>query len=95
VLSLGCGAFIRFWMGTGSRGEGMGGESSKIRPKTKVVELVEHYKSRLGQFLDPGLRWLAKHKILSETRVFSAKNSEYLVNRWTDCLETEFKRKGW
>lgn len=70
-------------------GGGDGEESSKIRPETKVVELVEHYKSRLGQFLDPGLCWLAKRKILSETRVFSAKNSGYLVNHCTDCLKSE------
>ena len=52
--------------------EGWGMYSSKNRPETKVVELVEHYKSRLGQFFDPRLRWLAKCEILSETRVFSA-----------------------
>ena len=58
--------FIRLEVGKGV----LKGYSSKNRPKTKVVELVKGYKKCQGQFFNPGLRWPAKRKILSETRLF-------------------------
>lgn len=46
----------------------VGGGEAKNRPQTKVVELVEGYKSHLKQIFDIGSRWLAKREILSGTR---------------------------